>query len=325
MNGVISVIVPVYNVEAYLPKSLESILNQDYEKLEVILIDDGSMDSSGSICDEYAAKDSRVKVIHQKNGGAAAAKNAGLRIATGEYLTFVDSDDWLEPNIYGYMVEVLRSENADAAQFNFREVWRSKAEDRVLYLGRTITDSDEYMRRLAKDYSCALLWNKLYKREIYDGVFFEEGHKIDDEYFTYQGFLKDRRIVFDERIIYNYRKRASGAMGSPAAACQRLQDRLDSITKRRKMVLKHRPQLKKIYDIAYLDALCYLSENEGNTEMTILQFKECLKQYILTPGNTLPPRYLWGSLWRLFRLDAQLLLARCPKAEAVEDLEDYFA
>ena len=110
MGDLISVIVPVYNVAMYLPQCLDSILGQDHENLEVILIDDGSRDESGEICDAYARRDSRLRVIHQKNGGAAAAKNAGLRIATGEYLSFVDSDDYLEPNVYGYMLEVLGDE-----------------------------------------------------------------------------------------------------------------------------------------------------------------------------------------------------------------------
>ena len=101
MKDVISVIVPVYNVSAYLPECLDSILSQDYEKLEVILIDDGSTDDSGAICDAYAQRDNRIRVIHQKNGGAAAAKNAGLRAATGEYLSFADSDDFLEPGAQG--------------------------------------------------------------------------------------------------------------------------------------------------------------------------------------------------------------------------------
>ena len=114
MDNVISVIVPVYNVVAYLPECVRSILSQDYPDLEVILIDDGSTDGSGRLCDEFAADDSRVKVIHQPNGGAASAKNAGLRIAGGTYLSFVDSDDFLEPNVYAYMVRTLEKTGADA-------------------------------------------------------------------------------------------------------------------------------------------------------------------------------------------------------------------
>ena len=117
MKDMISVIMPVYNVAQYLPQSIESVLNQDYRNMELILIDDGSKDASGEICDRYARSDSRVRVIHQKNGGAAAAKNAGLRAASGEYLSFVDSDDYLQPNVYGYMVRTLLDCGADVVQF----------------------------------------------------------------------------------------------------------------------------------------------------------------------------------------------------------------
>ena len=210
MNDLISVIMPVYNVASYLPQSIESVLNQDHRNLELILIDDGSTDKSGAICDAYADQDCRVRVIHQSNGGAAAAKNAGLRIASGTYLTFVDSDDYLEPNVYGYMLQVLRESDADAAQFSFQDLYRTHTEPQILQ--PCILTEKEYLVRFTKDWSCALLWNKLYKRSLFEGVFFEEGRKIDDEYFTYQGFLNPCKVVFDDRIIYNYRRRASSVM-----------------------------------------------------------------------------------------------------------------
>ena len=128
MKDVISVIVPVYNVAAYLPECLDSILSQDYDKLEVILIDDGSTDDSGTICDDYARRDSRIRVIHQKNGGAAAAKNAGLRAATGEYLSFADSDDFLEPGAYAYMLAVLKENDADIVRCAFQNRFRTRTE-----------------------------------------------------------------------------------------------------------------------------------------------------------------------------------------------------
>ena len=132
MNKTISVIVPVYNVASYLPQCLESILNQDYEDLQVLLIDDGSTDDSGAICDRFAAQDSRIQVIHQENGGAASAKNAGLRAASGKYLSFVDSDDYLEPDVYGFLVKILEETQADAVQGAFQEVYRSRREVRPL-------------------------------------------------------------------------------------------------------------------------------------------------------------------------------------------------
>lgn len=325
MNKTISVIMPVYNVAAYLPQALDSVLSQDYQDLEVIVIDDGSTDGSGTICDAYAAKDSRVKVIHQKNSGAAAAKNAGLRIAGGYYLNFVDSDDYLEPDVYGYMVKVLEETGADAAQFSFRDVYRNRTEDHILLSGRTVVDGREYLARFPKDWSCALLWNKLYKRSLYEGVFFEEGHKIDDEYFTYRGFLGNCTVALDERVIYNYRKRASSVMASPAAAEQRILDSLDAIVKRRTRVLQVYPDLRRLLDETYLDALWYLSETPGTTEKTIDLLKEHLKKYMTTRGNTFPPRYYWGLLWRLYRTDTGELVRRCAEKQKPAGQDEYFA
>ena len=323
MKDRISVIMPVYNVADYLPQCIESVLNQDHQDLEVILIDDGSRDNSGAICDEYAAKDSRVKVIHQKNGGAASAKNAGLRIATGEYLSFVDSDDYLEPNVYGYMLNVLKCHDADAAQFSFRNVYQTRTEDELLQPG--IVDGKDYLVRFTKDWSCALLWNKLYRRELYDGIFFEEGHKIDEEYFTYQGFLKPCKVVCDDKIIYNYRKRASSVMSSPEAAEQRVLDCLDSVVKRREKVLACLPELRKAFDENYLDTLYYLSGNIGNTKRSLTQLKSHLKAYLRTKGNTFPPRYLWPMLWRLYTLSTEKMLADCQSRRKLYEAEDHFA
>ena len=103
----ISIIVPVYNIEEYLPRCIESILNQTYNNLELILVDDGSKDKSGEICDAYAKKDNRVVVLHKENGGSSSARNAGIAIAKGEYLGFVDSDDYIEPDMYEKMVAVI--------------------------------------------------------------------------------------------------------------------------------------------------------------------------------------------------------------------------
>ena len=109
----ISVIVPVYNVEQYLPKCIDSILAQTYENLEIILVEDGTKDSSGVICDEYAAKDARIRVIHKENGGLSSARNAGMEIARGEYFGFVDSDDWIEPEMYENLMALAQKYDAD--------------------------------------------------------------------------------------------------------------------------------------------------------------------------------------------------------------------
>lgn len=324
MNDVISVIVPVYNVAPYLPQCLDSILSQDHRALEVIVVDDGSTDGSGGICDDYARRDDRVRVIHQPNGGAAAAKNAGLRAATGEYLSFVDSDDFLEPNVYGFMLETLKAQNADAAQFNFRDVYQSRTQEQRLWTGTGQLTSTEYLLRFPKDWTCSLLWNKLYRRAIFDGVFFEEGHKIDDEYFTYQGFLRERRIIWDERIIYNYRKRASSVMASPEAAERRLLDGMDAIAKRREAVSRAYPQLRRAFDENYLDAIWYLSANAAK-EATIVSLKKRLKGYACTWGNSLPPRYLWPKLWHLAVTSPQKLVQENERGKESDNIQEYFA
>ena len=121
-HGMISVIVPIYGVDKYLEECIESIISQTYTKLEVILVDDGSPDRCGEICDRYAEMDNRITVIHQKNGGAAAARNAGLRIATGEFVAFVDGDDYLEPDAYEYLAAALVEHEADIAFGKFRNI-----------------------------------------------------------------------------------------------------------------------------------------------------------------------------------------------------------
>lgn len=321
MNQTISVIVPVFNVAGYLPQCVDSILSQDYGNLEVILIDDGSTDGSGEICDRYAALDSRVRVIHQKNGGAAAAKNAGLRLATGEYLAFADSDDYLEPGAYGFLMKILLENGADAVQGSFREVYRNRAEEQRI--SEEILEGYDYLLRFPKDFSCALLWNKLYRRALFDGVFFEEGHKIDDEYFTYQGFLQPRKVVRMDRVVYNYRKRASSVMSSPESAERLVLDCLDSAAKRRQRILDTLPQLREPFDENYLDVIWYLSGNEGSTERTLQALKGSLHSYLREKGRTRPPVYLWRGLAKLWLIPVPRLLALCKRTCKQIDLSDY--
>lgn len=322
MNQTISVIVPVFNVAGYLPQCVDSILSQDYGNLEVILIDDGSTDGSGEICDRYAALDSRVRAIHQKNGGAAAAKNAGLRLATGEYLAFADSDDYLEPGAYGFLMKVLLENGADAVQGSFREVYRNRAEEQRI--SEETLEGYDYLLRFPKDFSCALLWNKLYRRALFDGVFFEEGHKIDDEYFTYQGFLQPRKVVRMDRVVYNYRKRASSVMSSPESAERLVLDCLDSAAKRRQRILDTLPQLREPFDENYLDVIWYLSGNEGSTERTLQALKGSLHSYLREKGRTRPPVYLWRGLAKLWLIPVPRLLALCKRTCKQIDLSDYF-
>lgn len=296
MNGVISVIVPVYNVAAYLPECLESILEQDYEKLEVILIDDGSTDRSGAICDEYAAKDPRVVVIHQKNGGAAAAKNAGLRIAKGKYLSFVDSDDYLESGAYAHMVALLEEYQADAVQCAYRDVYRDKAVEQVSQPGRHVYAGVDYLVQYTKDWTCGLLWDKLYLRTIFDGIRFEEGHKIDDEYFTYRGIMHAEKVLRDDRIIYNYRKRRSSVMYSPASGKQILMDRIDYLSKRRVNIIARFPQLRTAFDRHFVEMMVILSRDPLAASESLAAIREQLLLYFREKKHTFVDIRLWPAL-----------------------------
>ena len=170
MENVITIIVPVYNVQNYLEACIDSILAQTYQALEIILVDDGSTDSSPAICDRYAQKDSRVRVIHKENGGAASAKNEALKVATGKYLTFVDSDDWIEPDAMAYMQELLELHQAQVVQCCFRDVFVDYSRDRFFLTEFRSFDVMEYLRRFTEDWTCGLHCAKLFYRELFCGT-----------------------------------------------------------------------------------------------------------------------------------------------------------
>lgn len=325
MDGVISVIVPVYNVAAYLPQCIESILRQDYPDLEVILIDDGSTDGSGAICDRYARQDSRIHVIHQKNNGAAAAKNAGLRMASGEYLCFVDSDDYLEPDAYSYMVNLLQEANVDVVQCAFRDVYQDRTENQILKPGRKVVNSVEYLKLFTTDdWSCSLLWDKLYRRSVFEYVFFEEDHKIDDEYFTYQGIMNARKIACDDRIVYNYRRRASSVMQSVESKQQIVLDRIDFLSKRRENVLGRFPELRRQYNYHFLSYLIFLSQNPNNTVESIMQMKRKLASYFHDERKSIAKPHHWLVLLWLYYAAPETLLKRCKKEMPAGNVQGLF-
>lgn len=325
MKDVISVIIPVYNVAAYLPACLDSVLTQDYEKLDVILIDDGSVDESGTICDDFSHRDSRVRVIHQKNSGAAAAKNAGLRVAGGEFLSFVDSDDFLEPGAYSYMVSLLKENRADVVRCGFCNEFRSRTESWLTEGSRQVEDGKAFLARFATDWTCGLLWNKLYRRSLFDGIFFEEGHKIDDEYFTYQGIMNASRVVCDSGVVYHYRQRASSVTQSPAAKAQVALDRIDCMDKRRRKIAQHFPELKRDFDLSYVDALGYLADYPDNTEQSIRMLRRSAWRYFLERGNTFPPKHLLRGILKLWLTGTDTLLKRCRENGKPVNMDDYFA
>lgn len=322
MAKTISVIVPVYNVRDYLGQCVESLTAQTYEALEIILIDDGSTDSSGALCDALAERDGRIRVIHQKNGGAANAKNAGLRAATGTYLAFADSDDFVEPDAYAFMVTRLEESGADVICCGYRNVFTDGTTDCGVDSGDFT--AEEFLLRFTADWTCGLLWNKLYRRVVFDGVFFEEGHRIDDEFFTYRGIMHASRIVSEPKIVYNYRRRRSSVMASPASREQIALDKLDYLCSRRRNVVTCFPALKGAYDDQYANVLLLLLRDASATEESIRRAQRQIRQFLAErPAPRLRLR-LRLMLRRRQYTPARALLRRRAQEPPNPNLERYF-
>lgn len=202
----ISIIVPIYNAETCLKSCLDSILSQTYNDFELILINDGSKDKSAEICDYYAALDKRVVVIHKKNAGAGAARNDGLKIAQGDYIGFVDSDDYIDTNMYATLYKVAMEYNADIVQCGYekvsqdgKKISQSHYEDKILSKNRECFE--EYCKGYNIDnYSPC----KIFKKIILDNVYFGDFHYSEDAYFIIQAFLRCNKLVVVKNCFYKY-------------------------------------------------------------------------------------------------------------------------
>ena len=200
----ISVIIPIYKVEKYLDKCVESVVNQTYKNLEIILVDDGSPDNCPKMCDEWANKDNRIKVIHKKNGGLSDARNAGIDIAKGEYLTFIDSDDYVELNYVEFLYNLVKDNGAEL----------SMGKQYVRYPDKTINtgtnelyvlNSHDTLEKIlySEDFDVSA-WAKLYKKELFDEIRFPKGRLFEDSATTYKFIDKANAIALKSVPIYNY-------------------------------------------------------------------------------------------------------------------------
>lgn len=202
----ISVIVPVYKVEKYLKKCVDSIINQTYKNLEIILVDDGSPDSCGRICDEYAERDSRIKVIHKENGGLSSARNAGLDIASGDYIAFVDSDDRIAPDAYENLISALGERVDSIANFMY-ERERESGETFPSVVPHTkddIISSEAYVGELMMHVGDVSACTKLFPREVIAGTRFAVGILNEDLLFMLEIATKIKEIVFVGKVGYYY-------------------------------------------------------------------------------------------------------------------------
>jgi len=211
----LSIIIPAYNVENYLDECLESVTAQSYGNMEIIIVDDGSVDGTGGICDRWANQDKRIRVIHQKNGGMSAARNTGIKAASGGLFAFVDSDDVTDPRMYDKLYETMKETQCPlvccrekrAEQFESIYLTEEKAAGVTLY-----TAEDAYRDMLLDRRCFSVVWNKLYRKELIDGVPFPDKKYHEDEFWIYQVLARAERIAVLDAVYYGYRQRPNSIM-----------------------------------------------------------------------------------------------------------------
>ena len=270
----VSIIIPVYNVEKYLSECLDSVVNQTYKNLQIIVVDDGSTDSSGKICDEYAEKDNRITVIHQKNAGAANAKNTGLDNVKGDYLAFIDSDDWVELNWIETMVTALEKYGVDVVECGFDNVFVDAVEEGKVYKDGKVLTTEDYFKQYNENWVSVIFWNKLFKSHLSSNIRFRKERRcIDDEFYTYKVVSNGKSMVRISNVLYHYRQRKSSAAHSSKNLLQITDDNLDVLVERYKWIVKRFKELRKLYLSHDIDTLMFYANNFLFNEQLIRKHK----------------------------------------------------
>lgn len=211
-NSKITVVIPVYNVEQYIEECIESVINQTYTNLEIILVDDGSTDNSGNICNKFEKIDKRIKVIHKANGGLSDARNIGLKVSTGEYIQFIDSDDYIEKDMIETLYKTINEYNADIAICNHYVLKNGKTSNDSTGI-ITIYNNKEVLKEFLLDTKIrAYTWEKLWKKSLFEGIEFPFGRKFEDIATTPKLFWKAEKIVLNDIPKYYYRQREGSIM-----------------------------------------------------------------------------------------------------------------
>lgn len=282
-NELVSVIVPIYNVERYLNKCLDSISRQTYSNLEIILINDGSTDDSLRICENYKMRDDRIKVINKKNGGVSSSRNIGLKHATGKYLTFIDSDDYVDKRMIEIMLKILKEKNADIVICNTRNVYE---ESDFATSQNDIFDTVKYNNVEAlkcifneKPFN-AVCWGKLYKKSLFDDLYFDENIKIaEDLDILYKIFFYSNSIYYISAPLYNWTVRNDSAIH-----CEYNKDWEGEILVCDRIIEFTRIKCPKITNYAikrYLRIVIYCIDKSIDNNLKLEYLIGCLKKYNL--------------------------------------------
>lgn len=283
-DHLISVIVPIYNVENYLRKCVDSIINQTYKNLEIILVDDGSPDNCGKICNEYAQHDSRVKVIHKENGGLSDARNAGIDMAEGEYLAFVDSDDYIAEDMIEKLYKQLMKDNSDMSLCSFK--YFDESGDEILSrmddspIKNEIITGEQAVNKLLENnpWYFVVACNKLYKKELFRGIRFPKGKIHEDEFVVHHLFYRCAKISCISEPLYHYLQRRN-SISNGTVSVKRL-DLIEAMYDRALFALE-----KGLNNIVYASVALMaerLSNFIPNDEASLNRKKELYKLYLKT-------------------------------------------
>lgn len=250
MDDLISVIVPIYKVEKYLKKCVESILEQTYSNLDIILVDDGSPDNCGDIIEEFRKKNERIRTIHQKNGGLSDARNSGIKIAKGKYIVCIDSDDWIEKNMIEVLYKDIINTNSDISVCEFVEkddlqniLSAKKYNNEIIEFS-----SKEALKSLIKqDILTNHAWNKLYKASLFEGIEYPKGQLMEDVSTTYKLFEKANKIVYQNTSLYHYIQRGTSILGNITE--KRINDQEFAFFDRNKYLMEKYSEFKEIIEL----------------------------------------------------------------------------
>lgn len=257
-NKLVSIVIPVYNASKFLPSTLNSVLNQNYENLEIILVNDGSTDESLHIMEEFSKNDKRIKIINQRNLGVSAARNKGFYNSMGEYISFIDSDDLIESDMISNLVGLLDNSDYDVANCNV-EVFEKDGSRRVTVTADSINsyNSSELLKKFLLGEISHGCWDKLYRRHVLEETSFLVGTTSEDRYFCWEIFKKIKGMVVSPKIGYHYIRRASNSISSNPLSMKNI-SRIEEALKVKNDVILHYPELYSEWQYYYYQALANL-------------------------------------------------------------------